>query len=378
MNQPLVALDIGSTKVACAIGLPHGHASGFELLGSSLVPYPTLSERWCGDPLMVSQTIEQALDATGVQTDVDQALVMATHPALISEHTHASIALSDELTTVRAQDLERLQRIALDYVLAVDREPLLVERLGCSGNGFKGIRDPTGLTATRLLGAFHVITIPMAARRALVQAVESAGLEVAQLTYTLPAVFAGAGDEELRRRRILVIDVGGLATDIGLFTEGILRTTRIAPWGGLKLATTIAADLHVTMDQALTWSLEGAACRKSKVCALIKHQWETLTQPMHDVLQDEPRPDAAIVTGRGALIDGFAEWVERITDIPTVVGRSSRLTRTGDLARQVGLTPVVGLLDLATRQPGRANALRSPQLLNRLIERTRTILTEYF
>ncbi len=182
MSQPLVALDVGSTKVACAIGLPHDHSSGFELLGSSLVPYPTLSEGWCGDPLMVSQTIEQALEATGVQTDVDRALVMANHPALMSEQTRVSILLSDEPSTVRAQDLERLQRVALDYVLAIDREPILVERLGCSGNGFKEVRDPTGLTATRLLGAFHMITIPMAARRTLVQAVESAGLEVAQLT----------------------------------------------------------------------------------------------------------------------------------------------------------------------------------------------------
>ena len=46
MQPPLVALDIGSTKVTCAVGLPHEHAPGFELLGSSLLSYPSLSDTW--------------------------------------------------------------------------------------------------------------------------------------------------------------------------------------------------------------------------------------------------------------------------------------------------------------------------------------------
>ena len=33
--QPLVALDIGSTKVACAVALPHERSPGFELLGTT-------------------------------------------------------------------------------------------------------------------------------------------------------------------------------------------------------------------------------------------------------------------------------------------------------------------------------------------------------
>jgi len=62
--------------------------------------------------------------------------------------------------------------------LGVDREALVVERLGCDGNGFQGVKDPKGLAATRLVGTFHMITIPISVRRTIIQAVESAGLEV--------------------------------------------------------------------------------------------------------------------------------------------------------------------------------------------------------
>ena len=56
MLRPLVALDIGSTKVACAIGLPHEQQPGFELLGSGIVAYPALTDAWLSDPLMVGRT----------------------------------------------------------------------------------------------------------------------------------------------------------------------------------------------------------------------------------------------------------------------------------------------------------------------------------
>ncbi|MBI2104506.1 MAG: hypothetical protein HYT90_02840 [Candidatus Omnitrophica bacterium] len=375
--RPLIALDIGSTKVACAIGLPHEHAAGFELLGTSLVPYPALSEVWLGDPLLVSRTIEQALEATAVQAEMDRALVTASHPALASERARVAVALGDEPVPVRAQDLERLHASALHQVLGVDRDPLLIERLGCDGNGFTGVRDPRGLSATRLLGTVHVITIPMAARRTLIQAVESAGLEVSRITYTLPAALAGLADEELRHQRVVVMDVGGLTTDLGLFVEGALHAAHVLPWGGLKLASAIANELKATMEQALAWSLEGAACRKPAVRTLVEQHWGLLKPALEQLLQEGPRPDAVLVTGRGALLDGFAEWVERAVGIPTSVGRSARMSQAADLGRQVGLSAAIGLLELATRGDGRT-ALRSAHLFNRLIDRTRTILTEYF
>ena len=375
--QPLVALDLGSTKVACAIGMPHERGFGFELVATSLLAYPALGETWPGDLLMVSRTIEQALEATGVVGDFHRALVALSHPSLVSERIRSGIALGDEPIPVRAHDLGRLQAAALDQVLGVDREPLLVERLGCSGNGFEGIRDPRGLTATRLVGTYHVVTMPMALRRAVVQVVESAGLEIARLSSTLPAALAGAADERMLKQRVLVIDVGGLSTDLGLFSEGVLHGSGVVPWGGLRLAAAVAKEFQVTMEQALTWSLEGTACRKAGVRTLVTTQWRALAEAIQVLCADQPKPDAALVTGRGALIDGFAEWVEHTTAMATVLGRSERLSRMADLSRQVGLSQAVGLLELATRGTGTTSS-RSPRLFNRLIDRTRTILTEYF
>ncbi len=375
--RPLVALDIGSTKVACAIGLPHEHSTGFELLGSSLVPYPLLSESWLSDPLMVSRTIEQALEATAVNGSYDRAVVAVNPPTLTSEHVQAAIPLGDEPITVRAQDVDRLQRGALQQVLGVDREALFVERLACAGNGFQGVRDPRGLSATRLVGTFHVLTIPMAARRALVQAVESAGLEVARLTYTLPAILASLADERLLQQRVLVIDAGGLSIDVGLFVEGGLHAVRIVPGGGVTLTTQIAKECGVTMEQALVWSLEGIGCRKTEVRPLIEAHWARLEDAIDMLLEDQPRPDVTLLSGRAALGDGFVEWLEHTVGMKSVLCRSGRTSAHNDLVRQLGLSTAIGLLEMTTRQ-FHGTAVHAPRPLNRLIDRTRAILTEYF
>jgi cell division protein FtsA len=378
MSVPVVALDIGSTKVACAIGLPHDRASGFELLGTSLVAYPSPTEHWPDDLLMISRTVEQAIEATAVKGDFHRALVAFHHPALVSEPIQAAVPLGDEPVPVRAHDLQRLQAAALDRALGVDRDALLIERLGCDGNGFTGVRDPRGLPATRLLGSFHLISMPLALRRALIQVVESAGLEVARLTHTLPAAFAGVTDEAAQEQHLLVIDIGGSSTDAGRFVDGQLQAAVIQPWGGMTLARELAKERAVTMDQGSRWILEGSACRQPGVKEMVAQRWTSLHEAVERLLAGQPRPHAALVTGRGALIDGFVEWIERETGIPTSLGRSGRVSGAGDLSRQVALSPAIGMLDLATRASSRAGLGRSPRLINRLIERTRTILTEYF
>ena len=375
--HPLVALDIGSTKIACAIGLPHERAAGFELLGTGVITAPVTSEAWLSDPLLGGRLIEQALEATAVQADIDQALVAVSHPLLRSETVQVSVTLGDEPMTVRSNDLQRLQAAALDQVLGVDREPLVVERLGCSGNGFVRVRDPRGLTATRLVGSFHVVTMPMAARRAVVQAVESSGLEVARLMSTLPASFAGLGDAPLQHQRVLLLDLGGLSGQIGLFVEGVLQACRIIPSGGVSLALSLARDLHVTTEQAVTLSLEGSSSRRNEVRELIEAHYAQLQRAIEAILGGQPKPDAVVVTGRGALIDGFAEWAEGLIGVPVTWCRSPRTSAMKDLSRQVGLSAAIGLLELATSSAPAA-LLRSEHLFGRIIDRTRVLLTEYF
>ena len=389
--RPLVALDVGSTKVACAIGLSKQESdppampfrtgpelsrrARWDLLGSSVVAYPGPMDGWLSDPLIVSQAIEQALESTGVAGVFHAASVAISHPLLQSECVRATVHIADEPVAVRMRDVNRLRAVALDQALGIDREPLLVELLGCDGNGFEGVRDPRGLPATRLRGTFRIVTMPLAARRLVTQAVESAGLHLSKLTYTLTAAWSSLG-EEVARERVLFIDAGGLMTDIGLIDEGVLHASATIQAGGATLADAIAKELSVTMEQASAWSLEGTACRKPEVRSRIEQYRQAVQETVGTILKDQPRPDLAVVGGRGALVDGFAEWIEQACRMRTMLCRSERTRHLRDVSLQVGASPAIGLLEASLRVPG---APPGPShRLGRLLEQTKLILTEYF
>ena len=375
-TPPLIALDLGSTKIGCVIALPSDEAPGYHVVGHSLTPYSGALPTWPQDPLAVGRTIEQALAATGFGGELIDAHVALSHPALHSETIQAAITLADEPISVRRQDLDRLARVALTQALGVDRDALVMERLGCSGNGFDDVRDPRGLPATRLVGRFRIVTVPSAVRRAAIQAVECAGLDVARLTYSLIADAAGS-EANPETGRLLLVDIGGLNTDLGLFVEGVLEASQTIPWGGTVLATALARTMRVTQEQAERLSLEGLGSHRDEVREHVNAGLTQLQEALETLLAGQPLPDRAICAGRGCLIDGVVEWVERTTGVNTTLGRTPRLQGMGDLADQVGLTTAMGLLEVACATTARA-AGPPVGLAARVIERTKFLLAEYF
>lgn len=375
-----LALDLGATKVACAVGSPSASAAGgVELSGSSVVAYPAASEAWLGDSAMVADAIAQAVEQAGAGADVTQAVVSARPPSLASEQIRSALVLGEEPRAIRARDVERLQAHALETVLGVDREALMVERLGCDGGGFTGVRDPRGLPTCRLIGAFHVVTMPIAARHALVRAVEAAGLDVAQVLYTLPAVFAGLPALREPARQVLLVDIGGLSSDIGLFLDGLCTQVRVVPWGGISAAGALARTLGVTPEQGAQWARQGTSCRNQDALAALQRQWTSLTHAIEAALTGRPRPEHLWLTGRGALSDGLVEWIERATGVPTSLARPVAGSALGDLARQMALSAAVGALTIACRAAAPPSASRHPRrLVNRLLTRAQSLLLEYF
>ncbi|HEX9779795.1 MAG TPA: hypothetical protein VGB20_01120 [bacterium] len=376
--KPVVALDIGWTKVACAIGLSHERTPGWELLGSGVEPYPAPNDSGVPDPLVVARAIEAAIDATGVTAELTRALVCLSHPALQSERVRAAVPIADEPVAVKARDVARLRTAALNQSLAIDRDVLHMECLGYAGNGFARVGDPRGLCATRLQGDFLLVTMPVAVRRTLLEAVESVGLEALDVRYAPAAALAGAADERSAGGRVLVIDLGGLSIDLAVFEAGVLTACRVEPWGGVSLARDLARELDVTLEQATASIREGTASREERVRAHLDAAWARLEEGIRTVLGGEPKPDLVLVAGRAALMDGFVEWVERTLGIPTALCRSPRTHRSADLSRQLALCPAIGLLELASR-PRAGAALASPGgPLGRVLERAKAVLVEYF
>ena len=380
-QKPVLVIDVGSTKAACAVG--QAHAAGLEVLGWGLRPYPAVSPTWPCDAAMAARAVEQALDDTRVRPLPDRAVVVLTHPALSHARVTAQVDLADEPVAVRHRDLVRLKTQALSQALGIDRDALCLETLGYAGNGFEGAHDPRGLAATRLSGTFQLVGMPLAVRRMVAQVLDAAGLEVERFVYSPQAVAACCVDEALRPKRILLVDIGGCGTEVAVIEQSRLVRSGSMAWGGMTVAEQVAKHCRMTLDAAVAESLEGLSSPKASVKQVIERQVGVLQQQLHKFLKDDPLPHAIIVTGRGALMDGLVESLGQMIELKAILGRSRRAQGTGDLATQVGLTPALGALELACLQKGsdpfQTKRGQTPsRLVDRLLDRTKTLLTEYF
>ena len=386
-RQLVVALDVGSSKVACVIGrlvnlaeLPaqsRAGSVGAELVGHGLASYPLGA--WPPEPSVVAECIERALEETRVTDLPDRVTVTLSHPHVAHTQVTAQLDLADEPVTVRVRDLHRLRKHAIAQALGLDRDALLLEAIGYSGNGFEGIRNPTGLVATRLHGTFQLVSLPLNVRRMITQALELLGLELDQLIYSLHALAASQLSID-PAGQVLLIDVGGSCTDMAMLRHGHLVRSDTIAWGGQTVLDAVATACRLTRDQALPMSLEGLASATPTVRRVMEEQVRALREPLHRLLQASSVPSLAVVTGRGALMDGLVEWVETMTGIPATLGRSAQAKELGDVARQVALSSALGALELAARarQRPRFSRASSPRLFDRLLDRTKRILVEYF
>ena len=381
-RKPFLAMELGSTKVTCLLAQPA--AAGHQMLGCGLAPYDHTGSGWPNDPAILAAAVTRALDDPSLTYRPDRAVVALSHPALAHRQVTAQIDLSDEPITIRARDLQRLRAQALGQALGIDREVLLCEPLGYAGNGFDGVSDPRGLVATRLSAAYQLVTIPLAVRRAVVQALEMASLEVEHITYTLKALAAtcleseAAGGSGMVSPRVLLVDLGGASTDLAVVDRGMLVRTQTLAWGGQHVVEAVASANRLTVANALPVVLEGLSTTRPGVRQLIEEQLTVLQQALQAFLKDDARPERVVVTGRGALIDGLVEWIQQTTGLPSVMGRSPGTQPLGDLSRQVAFSPLMGLLSIAWQPSAGSQGPRSARTIDRLIHHTKHILVDYF
>ncbi len=371
-GQRLVALDIGATKVACVTA--HGP---FEIVGSSVVAYPTVSAAWPVDAQMIGRTIEQAVEGAGGAIGKSRVIAAISHPHSAHAQVTASIDLSAEPAPVQARDVARVRQQALGQALGMDQDALLLEPLGYQGNGFEQVRDPRTLPTTRLRGTFALVTMPLVVRQVVVRAIETAGLDLDHLVYGPQALAAACTAPGEGMEPWLLIDLGGCSTECVIVQQGRLQRGLTLAWGGLTVVEAIASRCRTTWNQALAFSLSGLASPKPDVRAVWQEQLDAFKSSLQPLLDGASLPARAVVSGRGALVDGIVEWVQSALEMPTTLGRSARAP-SAELSQQVALSTAFGVLELVERPAPLTARPPSSRFVDRLVDRTRSLLVEYF
>ena len=247
----LTAIDVGTTKICTIIG-KRSAQGGVELLSHSVVPCDGLKKGNVTDIAGTADAIRRSVaEASGAaQVYVDSAYVGVTGTHVSYENRWDRIDGAGEQGVVTAAELARRPVVASPGPADSDRRVLHSLPLSYSVDGLRGIRSPVGMHTDNVEVESHVVTGEGSVLDRLVEAVETAGIDVDALVLEPLASSEAVLTRDEKRRGAVVIDIGGGTTDVVVYSGGQIILTAVLPVGGFQFTNDICLTYNALYEAA--------------------------------------------------------------------------------------------------------------------------------
>ena len=358
----VVALDVGTSKIACLIGrlkpqppqeALRRRSHSIEVIGFSHTESFGMKTGNVVDLVEAEGAVRHAVDLAerSARCQVESVVVSMSAGRPASERLSATIGISG--TAVGDRDIARVLAAGSRQSAYDGRVALHAIPFGFSLDDARGVRDPRGMLASTFGVDMHVATTDIAAARNLMLAVERCHLDVeAMAASPYVAGLAVLADDEADLGAG-VVDMGAGTTTIAAFQAG-----RLVHIDGFALG-----GHHVTMDLArgLNTGIGDAERIKTLYGTVLSggsDEREMITVPP----PEEHEREQAQLVSRATLVSIIKQRVEEILEMARdrLAGCPIASDRRGHVVLTGGASQLNGLPELAARLVGRPVRLGRP------------------
>src|SRR6202165_1238428 len=245
----IVALDIGTSKVACLVAELRPDAS-LEILGMGGHESKGLKKGVVVNIEATVGAIQRALEEAELMADckIGSAFVGIAGSHIRSFNSTGMVAIKDR--EVSALDVERAIDTARAVNIPTDQQILHVLRQEFIIDGQEAVGEPLGMSGVRLEVKVHIVTGAVSAAQNIVKCVRRCGLEVNDLILQPLASSLAVLTEDEKELGVCLVDIGGGTSDIAVFREGAIRHTAVVPIAGDQITNDIAMALRTPTAEA--------------------------------------------------------------------------------------------------------------------------------
>ncbi len=169
---------------------------------------------------------------------------------LHSVRATAQVSIGPAPRPIRESDLEEARNRARSMSIPFDQKILTVTPVEYAVDRVRGIVDPLGRMGSQLEMQAHLITGSRSVLHNLENAIETAKYKPLGEEVDILA----AGTALLRpadlEQGVVLVDVGGLATNWAVYRKGVIVANGIVPLGGDHLTADLAHGLRVSSEEA--------------------------------------------------------------------------------------------------------------------------------
>jgi cell division protein FtsA len=404
----VVGLDIGTTKI-CAIVAEVTEEGTVNVVGVGSSPSRGLRK---GVVVNIESTVESIKKAVeeaelmaAVQINSVYTGIAGSH--ISGENSRGVVALKkQEVTRVDVQRaVDTARSVAM---LPSDRRILHVLPREFMVDDQDGIREPLGMSGSRLEVDVHIITGAVTSAQNIIKSVNRAGLDVVDMVLQPLASSEAVLTPEERELGVAMVDLGGGTTDLAIFAEGSIRHTTVLPIGGQHLTTDLAIGLRTPQGEAERLKIRkgvalaelvkddemvdvpGVGDRPARTLSrkLLAEITEPRVEEMFDLVRREIMRTGyegilaagVVITGGTSMLEGMLEAAERVLDLPVRRGVPNGVGGLRDIVSNPMYATGVGLILLARHHAGELEltGLRGGRRVGRALGRMRAWMLEFF
>ena len=365
-----VGLDIGTTEVRAVVAHIDATTGTPTIVGVGTSPNSGMRKGMVvtltGPAHAIDEALGEAERVSGHQVNEATISINGTH--ILSTSADGMIAVGASDHTITHDDIIRIEEVATIGKVPPNREILEIIPHSYRLDGQDNIKDPIGMTGTRLEIDAHVVSVLTPHLTNLHKAAELA--KVQPTTIVIPGVAAARAvlAEQQMENGVALLDIGGTTTSIAIYDEGDLQFTTVLPYGGVNLTNDLAIGLKTDPEVADQLKLRHAVAvpRVEHSSVSIKHEGETLTfqtSEIDDIIEARLEeifeeiqkafkkagyagklPSGVVLVGGTANLKGIVEYAKQSLGVAARIGKSSGFGGVAEHIEESQFAVAVGLM----------------------------------
>lgn len=369
-TRMIAGLDIGTTKVTCAIGrFENGQ---LDIIGVGNAPNSGMRHGVVVNIDAATEAVKKAKDEAelmaGVRVDSVWLGVGGNHIQSFSSGGMIAIRHKE----VQQEDVDRVIEAAKAVAIPQDRQVLHVLPQDFKIDGQMGIFDPIGMNGVRLEASVFIISGSTAVIQNAIKCTQRAGIKVDGLVLQQLASAMAVLSADEKNLGTTVVDIGGGTCDMITYHQGSVIHTGLLPVGGQNFTHDVAIGLKTTQNHADSLKrkfgcalpemvgeddaieVESVGGRKPRtlmrrdLCEILEARAEETLELIHTALSEQgllsKLGSGVVLTGGGSLLHGLVEMGDFILDVPVRRGWPERVGGLVDVVRQPSCSTVVGVM----------------------------------
>ncbi|MDB5165364.1 MAG: cell division protein FtsA [Candidatus Saccharibacteria bacterium] len=365
-----VGIDIGTTTVRCVVAHLDSTTGAPTIVGVGQAPTKGMRKGVVahleGPAAAMDEALGEAERMSGFQVDAATVSINGSH--ILSTKADGMIAVSAVNHEVTRDDMHRLEEVATVGKVPANREILDVVPHSYTLDGQDGIKDPLGMTGTRLEINANVVSALGPHLHNLQKSAELAKVDAHTITPSILAAAKAVLTESQLENGVAVIDLGGATTSVAVFEEGDLQHVGIIPIGGMNITNDLAIGLKTDPEVAEKVKLAHAVAvaRQHTEGISIKEEGEVITFTSQDIdeivearleeifeaVNKELKkagkagqlPSGVVLTGGGAQLKHIVEYAKQALGVAARLGKATGYGGVAEDAEKPHYASVVGLM----------------------------------